>query len=77
MRKNPERVAELQPHRMQDARDMLEQLNIPITFEDETTIKFTFNGNTITYFPYTGWHTGKGIKDGRGIANLYKQLKPC
>lgn len=39
-------------------------------------IDFLFNGNKIQMFPYTGWHTGKGIVDGRGINNLLKQLNP-
>ena len=42
---------------------------------DGTTLIFEYNGNTIRYFPYSGWHSGKGIKDGRGIKNLLKQLK--
>ena len=35
---------------------------------------FEYNGNTITFYPYTGWATGKGIKDGRGLQNLLKQI---
>lgn len=46
-----------------------------IVFTNETTIRFIFNGHEITMYPYTGWHTGKGIKDGRGIENLIKQIK--
>ena len=29
----------------------------------------------ITYYPYSGWATGKTIKDGRGFKNLYNQIK--
>ena len=43
--------------------------------KNETTIEFLHNGATIKLFPYTGWHTGKTIKDGRGVRNLLKQLK--
>lgn len=32
-------------------------------------------GTIIRFYPYTGWHTGKLIKDGRGFKNLLKQLK--
>lgn len=35
---------------------------------------FEHNGNKIKLYPYTGWFTGKGIKDGRGMKNLLKQL---
>ena len=42
---------------------------------DETKITFEYKGHKVTLFPYSGWHTGKSIKDGRGIDNLLKQLK--
>lgn len=41
---------------------------------DGTTLTFEYRGNTIRYYPYSGWHSGKGIKDGRGFKNLVKQL---
>jgi len=31
-------------------------------------------GSTINFFPYSGWHSGKSIEDGRGFKNLLKQL---
>jgi hypothetical protein len=34
-----------------------------------------YKENEITYFPYSGWASGKGITDGRGLANLIKQIK--
>ena len=37
-------------------------------------LEFLYKGNTIRIFPYKGWFTGKGIKDGRGIAKLLKQI---
>ena len=66
---------ELQPKRIDFAKNELEKLNIEIIFEDKTTLQFMFNGAKITFFPYSGWFSGKGIKDGRGIFNLLKQLK--
>lgn len=74
-RLDTERQERLQPLRMQDAKDMLTQLNLPITFEDETTIKFTFKGNAISYWPYSGWFSGKGVSSGRGIRLLNQRLK--
>lgn len=40
----------------------------------ETRIDFTCKGCVIQFFPYSGWHTGRTIKDGRGIEKLLKQL---
>lgn len=74
-RQDKEREAKLQPKRIENAKTELAKLNIEIIFEDETTLQFMFNGAKITLFPYSGWFSGKGIKDGRGIFNLIKQLK--
>lgn len=38
-------------------------------------IEFEYKGHIVKYFPYSGWATGKTIKDGRGLDNLLKQLK--
>lgn len=74
-RQDQEREARLQPIRMGTALVELDKAGI-LEFEtDNTTIKFNFKGNTITFFPYSGWHQGKGIKAGRGLQNLLKQLK--
>lgn len=40
----------------------------------DNEIRFEFNGNVIRFYPYTGWATGKGIKDARGLKNLLKQI---
>lgn len=74
-RQNQEREARLQPKRMETAIAAIEQLGLPITFKDETTLRFTYNGSTVSYYPYSGWHSGKSIRDGRGLDNLLKQLK--
>lgn len=44
--------------------------------EDHTNkcIRFEYKGNTITVWPYKGWFSGKGVKDGRGIKKLLKQI---
>lgn len=51
------------------------KLGYSVSHQDERRFDFEFNGNTIRVFPYKGWFTGKGIKDGRGIRNLLKQIK--
>lgn len=42
--------------------------------EKEKCITFMYRDAIVKFYPYTGWHTGKTIKDGRGICNLIKQL---
>lgn len=69
------REKELNPKRMQYAKDQLILRNIPIISIDEYSIQFQYNGEICRFYPYTGWFTGKSIKDGRGIRNLLKQLK--
>ena len=39
-----------------------------------TTLQFIFRGSPVTLYPYSGWFTGKTVKDGRGIHNLLKQI---
>lgn len=75
---NQEREAKLQPKRMQTAIDellKLDTLDSGIEKVNETKIRFIYKGETVTYYPYSGWASGKSIKDGRGIDNLLNQLK--
>lgn len=44
--------------------------------EGNKCIQFIYKGELVRFFPYTGWATGKTIKDGRGINSLLKQIKP-
>lgn len=74
-RLDQEREKELQPQRMQFAIDSIEELGLVVVNIQKTFFQFEYKGNLITHYPYSGWHTGKGIKDGRGIENLLKQLK--
>lgn len=70
-----ERQNTLEPKRMEFAKNKLSELKLKIVFESETELIFLFNENKITLFPYSGWHSGKGIKSGRGLTKLLKQLK--
>ncbi|MDP9954742.1 hypothetical protein J2X97_000379 [Epilithonimonas hungarica] len=74
-RLNQERQKELEPQRIAFAKDKIEQLGFDITYEDTSKIQFLFKNKTITFFPYSGWYSGKGIKPGRGLNELIKQLK--
>jgi hypothetical protein len=74
-RLNQDREEKLNPKRMQYAKDQLIRRNVPIVGYDKYSIQFQYKGELCRVYPYTGWHTGKTIKDGRGIENLLKQLK--
>lgn len=74
MSRNRELQKELQPERLEYARTKLEAFGYPVKVVAETTLQFIFRGSPVTLFPYTGWFTGKTVKDGRGIHNLLKQI---
>lgn len=74
-RLDTERQKELEPQRMEYAIEILSKLGYTLWHKDNTKIKFDLKGETVTFFPYSGWHTGKSIKDGRGFQNLLNQLK--
>lgn len=73
-RLNVEKQKQLEPKRIEFAKTELEKLGLKIIETDSTKIQFEFKSNVITLYPYSGWHTGKGIKDGRGLQNLLKQI---
>lgn len=76
-RLNQEREARLSPIRFDNAIESLSCFS-EVTFlptVDKSIICFLWKGEKITFYPYSGWATGKGIVDGRGLKNLLKQLK--
>ena len=75
-RVNQEREKQLQPERIKTAKDKISRLGFVINFEDDTTIKFQYLGNIITFHPYSGWFSGKGVRGGRGLQNLISQISP-
>ena len=52
----------------------LDKLGIEFTYEDDSEIRFDWKGKQVKFFPFSGWHTGGSIRDGRGLKNLLKQL---
>lgn len=74
-RLDKEREQRLQPKRVEYAKDKIKELGFEITFESSTRIEFVFKGSVVRVYPYSGWHTGASIKDGRGIENLLEQIK--
>lgn len=53
----------------------LEELGLEVRQAGGDLLEFVYNGNTIKFWPYSGWHSGKGIKDGRGFKNLLRQIE--
>lgn len=73
-RLNQEREKLLQPKRIETGLSELKKLGMEIISVDDTKIVFRFKGHPIQFFPYSGWHSGKTIEDGRGLQNLLRQL---
>ena len=69
-----EKRQEIQQDRLEYAKEELDKLSIDIVQETASELQFYHNGYLVKYFPYTGWHTGKSIKDGRGWKKLKEQL---
>lgn len=74
-RLNKERKEELEEPRMDFAIRKLTEAGYEVARMNDNELNFLFKGNNIKFFPYTGWHTGKGIKDGRGLQKLLDQIK--
>lgn len=74
-RLNTERQNKLEPIRMRIAINEIQRLGLRITNSSDKMIEFEYKGHIVKYFPYSGWATGKTIKDGRGLENLINQLK--
>jgi len=74
MRLDQERQKKLEPERIASTSKILEDRGFEVS-RDSTKVWFQWKGETVTFFPYSGWHSGKSIKDGRGFANLLRQLK--
>lgn len=73
-RLDQQREQSLQPRRIEHAKAALEEKGVTVHYQSETELRFFYRNAEIKLFPYSGWHTGKTIKDGRGLQNLLKQL---
>jgi hypothetical protein len=74
-RLNEDRKIELEPKRIYHAIACIAKLGFEVTKVSDTEINFEFNGCKVYFFPYSGWHSGQSIKDGRGLQKLLNQLK--
>lgn len=72
-RLDKEREAELQPKRIEYAVKELIKRGYSCV-SDKTKIQFFYKQQLVTFYPYSGWFSGKTVKDGRGIEKLLKQL---
>lgn len=76
-RLNIERQKVLEPKRMDKAIQEFEKLGYKWFKVSETELHIvidTISNSIVKYFPYSGWATGKDIKDGRGLKKLLRQL---
>jgi len=74
-RLNQERQEKLEPLRFEKAKEEIKKLGFEINYEDGKSLNFYHKDELVFYYPYSGWHSGKSIKDGRGLENLLKQIK--
>ncbi len=66
----------LEPDRIAYAMRRLKEAGVDCYYNRvQKYIEFQFKGSFVKFFPFTGWATGKTIKDGRGLQNLLKQIK--
>lgn len=74
-RLDQEREKRLSPQRFETALKEIEAI-VPEVYPNSAIgkIDFMYNGSLVTYWPYSGWASGKSIKDGRGLKNLLKQI---
>lgn len=70
-----ERQTQLEPKRMEYAKEKIQEMGYEIQCSDENRLMFLFKGNKIEFFPYSGWYSGKGIASGRGLVNLLNKIK--
>ncbi len=75
MRLDIERQLELEPKRMEYAKKEIEKLGYAVTQIGDTKLQFEYKGYPIHFYPYSRWHSGRTIKDARGIKELLKQIK--
>lgn len=73
-RLDQERQTQLEPKRVQYAKDKLKEKGFEIQCSDQNRLMFLYKGNKIEFFPYSGWYSGKGIASGRGLVNLLNKL---
>lgn len=69
-----ERQLAEEPKRFVFAINEIQKLGYVITKKDSHKLQFQYKGLTVRLWPYSGWHSGKSIKEGRGINKLLNQI---
>lgn len=73
-RLDEQRQNTLEPKRMAYCKEILEKLGFKVERVGNTLLRFSFKESVVTVYPYSGWHSGKTIIDGRGFKKLIKQI---
>lgn len=73
-RLNKDREEKLQPKRIEYAIQEFTNRGVVILSKSNVFVTISYKGSPIIFYPYSGWFSGKTIKDGRGIDNLLKQI---
>jgi hypothetical protein len=74
-RQDQERQTMLEPKRMAYAKSEIEKKGYTVFEASDTQLVFEHDmGHLIYFFPYSGWHSGSTIKDGRGLKKLLQQI---
>ena len=73
-RLDKERELRLQPVRVSATKEILEDMGYIVAQCGEARLEFEHKGHKVLFYPYSGWHSGKSINDGRGFHKLIKQL---
>ena len=74
-RLNQKRQNQLEPVRVDYAKQKLTEIGATVLSETDKEIKFQYKNITATIFPYSGWWSGKGIGSDRGIDKMLNALK--
>ncbi len=74
LRLDQDRQNTLEPIRMTSTKQVLENLGFKVTVFGKTRLEFIYKGSIVMFYPYSGWFTGKAVKDGRGFNKLLTQL---
>lgn len=65
-----------EPSRTEYAKQHIENLGYKTEYDSANKcLTFRLNGNLIKMYPFTGWFSGRGTGDGRGIHNLIRKIE--
>lgn len=74
-RLDQQREDKLQPQRMRKCQVTLESLGYKVEVFEPDRLEFEHKGQIVKFWPYSGWHSGRSIEDGRGFGILLTKLE--